>query len=124
MKIGEVAERTKTPATTIRYYERIGLLPEPQRVSGQRVYEEDVLEDLEAIAMAQDLGFTLDEIKLLLGSFRSEEEPSPNCREMAQHKLRELDELIADARRMKDILEHGLTCRCTSLQGCYIAGKQ
>lgn len=123
MRIGEVAQRATTPATTIRYYERIELLSEPERVSGQRVYEADVLEDLEAIAIAQELGFTLEEIKLLLGSFRSEEEPSRNCREMAQQKLHELDELIADAHRMKGILGHGLTCRCTSLQGCYVTER-
>lgn len=121
MRIGQVAERANTPATTIRYYERIGLLPKPERISGQRIYEADVLEYLEAIAIAQELGFTLEEIKLLLGSFRSGEEPSRNCREMAREKLRELDELIADAHRMKGILEHGLTCNCTSLQGCYVA---
>lgn len=124
MRIGEVAERAKTPATTIRYYERFGLLPEPERVSGQRVYEADVLEDLEAIDIAQELGFTLEEIKLLLGSLRSGEEPSRNCREMAQQKLRELEELIADAYRMKEILEHGLSCNCTSLQGCYVAERR
>lgn len=124
MRIGEVAERTNTPTTTIRYYERIGLIPEPERISGRRSYTEDVLEHLEAIATAKGLGFTLEEIRLLLGTFRSEEEVSRDCREMAEEKLRELDALIADARRMQGILEHGLICNCASLQGCYIAGQR
>lgn len=123
MRIGEVAERTSTPATTIRYYERIGLIQEPQRVSGRRSYGEEILEHLQAIATAKELGFTLEEIKMLLGGFRSEEEASQDCRELAEQKLRELNALIASARRMKGILEHGLTCECTSLQGCYIAGE-
>lgn len=111
------------PATTIRYYEKIGLLPEPARISGQRIYDPEILPYLEAVATAQDLGFTLGEIKLLLGSFHAGETPSPNCRDLAQQKLRELDELITNAHRMKGILEHGLTCNCTSLQGCYVSER-
>ena len=121
MKIGEVAERTRTPASTIRYYERIGVLPEAQRMSGQRVYERDVIEYLEAIGIAQNLGFSLDEIKMLLGTFRAAEDPSAVCRHMAEVKIRELEELVSKAQRMKQILEHGLNCQCTSLSGCYVS---
>ena len=123
MRIGDVAERAGVPASTIRYYERAGVLPEPERRSGQRVYEAEVLELLGTVKIGQELGFTLKEIKTLLASFHSDREPSTLCRELAEQKLRELDELIADARKMKGILEHGLNCRCTSLQGCYVAEK-
>lgn len=123
MRIGDVAEQAGVPASTIRYYEQEGVLPEPERHHRQRVYGPEVLEVLATIKIAQELGFTLEEIKTLLGSFRSPREPSDLCQEMARQKLRELDELIADARRMKDILKHGLTCRCTSLQGCYLTDK-
>ena len=121
MKIGEVSEHAGMPASTIRYYERIGVLPEPERESGQRVYEGDVIEYLEAIGIAQNLGFSLDEIKILLGTFRAAEDPSTECRRMAEVKIRELDELMAKAQRMKQILEHGLNCQCTSLSGCYLS---
>jgi MerR family redox-sensitive transcriptional activator SoxR len=121
MKIGQIAERAGTPASTIRYYEKIGVLPEPSRESGQRVYGTDVIEYLEAIGIAQNLGFHLDEIKMLLGSFRAAEDPSVECRRMAERKIRELDELVAKAQKMKQILEHGLTCQCTSLSGCYVS---
>jgi len=121
MKIGEVAERTQTPASTIRYYERIGVLPEPHRESGQRVYEKNVIEHLEAIGIAQNLGFSLEEIKMLLRTFRAAEDPSTECRRMADVKIRELDELVAKAQKMKRILEHGLSCQCTSLSGCYVS---
>jgi MerR family redox-sensitive transcriptional activator SoxR len=123
MRIGGVAQRAGVAATTIRYYEREGVLPEPERESGQRVYGPEVLELLGTIKVAQELGFTLEEIKTLLASFRAPGEPSSLCRELAEQKLGELEELIADARRMQDILQHGLTCRCTSLQGCYAAEK-
>lgn len=121
MKIGEVAERTQTPASTIRYYERIGVLPEARRVSGQRVYEEDMIEYLEAVGIAQNLGFSLEEIKTLLGTFRADDDPSTECRRLAELKIRELEKLVMKAQRMKQILEHGLGCQCTSLEGCYIS---
>lgn len=120
MKIGEVVERTKTPASTIRYYERAGVLPKPARVSGQRQYDEKVVEELEAVKIAQNLGFNLDEIKLLLETFRSSDAPSEECRSLTQQKLQEIDQIIAEAQSMKRILEHGITCTCTSLQGCYL----
>jgi MerR family redox-sensitive transcriptional activator SoxR len=121
MKIGEVAQRAQTPASTIRYYERIGLLPAPSRESGQRVYEGDIVEYLEAIAIAQSLGFTLEEIRTLLGTFRVGNDPSRECQQMAQMKIQELEELVAKAHRMKQILEHGISCQCTSLDGCYVS---
>ena len=120
MKIGEIAERTHTPASTIRYYERIGVLPEPQRESGQRVYGADIIEYLEAIAIAQSLGFALDEIKILLGTFHTGKDPSAECQGMAQRKIQELEDLVTKAQKMKKILEHGLHCQCTTLSNCYL----
>lgn len=120
MKIGELAERTDTPASTIRYYERAGVLPKPERVSGQRQYDEKIIEELEAIKIAQNIGFSLEEIKILLKTFRSSQDPSEECRNLTQQKLVEIDEIIAEAQVMKQILEHGISCHCTSLQGCYL----
>ncbi len=124
MKIGEIAECTQTPASTIRYYERIGVLPKARRAGGQRVYEDDIIEYLEAITIGQNLGFSLEEIKTILGTFRSGENPSEECHKMAQAKIEELDELMVEAQRMKRILEHGLSCQCTSLSGCYLHGEK
>ena len=121
MKIGEVAQRAQTPASTIRYYERIGLLPAPPRESGQRVYDVDIVEYLEAIAIAQSLGFTLEEVRTLLGTFRVGKDPSSECQQMAQMKIQELEELMRKAERMKQILAHGLSCQCTALNGCYLS---
>src|SRR5919199_933661 len=66
MRIGEVAERAGVRVSLIRYYEEIGLLPEPARVSGQRRYDETVLRRLAVIDVAQRAGLTLDEIKDLV----------------------------------------------------------
>jgi len=67
MRIGELSARSGIPIETIRYYERIGLLPPPNRTaSGYRQYDETALKQLRFIKRAQELGFTLREIKDLL----------------------------------------------------------
>lgn len=66
MKIGELASRANMPASTLRYYEKVGVLARPQRVNGQRVYPPDALKRLKVVRIAQGLGFTLAEIKLLM----------------------------------------------------------
>lgn len=122
MRIGTVVQRSNFPASTIRYYERIGVLPQPKRQGGQRVYDDDILELLGAIQIAQNLKFSLDEIKVLMRGFRSGESPTDACRNLAEQKLHEVDRIIAEAQEMKRILEHGIHCDCTSLQGCYVQG--
>jgi DNA-binding transcriptional MerR regulator len=64
MKIGELAQRTGIPASTIRYYEKEGLLPKAQRgVNGYRVYQDNALERLDLIQLGQNLGLSLDAIR-------------------------------------------------------------
>jgi MerR family copper efflux transcriptional regulator len=64
MKIGELANRTGIPASTIRYYEKEGLLPKAQRgANGYRVYQAGALERLDLIQLGQKLGFSLDAIR-------------------------------------------------------------
>jgi DNA-binding transcriptional MerR regulator len=64
MKIGELAQRSGVPASTIRYYEKEGLLPKAQRgANGYRVYQDHALERLDLIQLGQNLGFSLDTIR-------------------------------------------------------------
>jgi DNA-binding transcriptional MerR regulator len=64
MKIGELAERSGIPASTIRYYEKEGLLPKAQRgANGYRVYQDHALDRLDLIQLGQNLGFSLDAIR-------------------------------------------------------------
>ena len=65
LTIGHVAEETGVAATTLRYYEQIGLVPVPARVGGQRRYDESVLARLEVIGLCKSAGFALDEIQVL-----------------------------------------------------------
>ena len=68
MKVGEVARRAGVNVETLRYYERRGLLPEPERLpSGHRRYDEETVRFLRAIKEAQSVGFTLAEIGDYLG---------------------------------------------------------
>src|SRR3954464_11856155 len=80
--IGELAERAGLATSAIRYYESIGLLPEPYRVSGQRRYGDDTIRRLEFIAAAQQAGLTLREITELADGF--------DVRALAQRKLPEV----------------------------------
>jgi DNA-binding transcriptional MerR regulator len=67
MKIGELAERSGIPASTIRYYEKEGLLPKAQRgANGYRVYQDHALDRLDLIQLGQNLGFSLDAIRSVL----------------------------------------------------------
>lgn len=74
-QIGELSERTGVIRETIRYYERIGLLPEPERAdNGYRLYDESDVERLRFIQRARSLDFTLDDIAEIL-AFRDRNEP-------------------------------------------------
>jgi DNA-binding transcriptional MerR regulator len=117
MKIGEVATRAGVAASTIRYYESVQVLPEPERVGGQRRYEEETLGLLAAIEAAQRAGFSLEEIRLLLGA-AEEGEASRQLRELAARKLEEVDALIADAEAMRSWLLAARACECRTLDVC------
>src|SRR5438093_169271 len=116
--IGEVALRAGLNPSAIRYYERIGLLPDPQRVSGQRRYDESVVGRLAVIDFAQQAGFTLAETRTLMSGFSAKVPPSARWRSLAQRKLPEVEDLIARANGMKRLLEEGLECECLSLEEC------
>ena len=76
MRIGEVAEQAGLRKSAIRYYEEIGLLPEPERVSGQRVYGPSVLRRLALIDVSQRAGLSLDEIRELLDAGSGADRPA------------------------------------------------
>ena len=116
--ISEVARQAGIRASAIRYYESVGLLPPPQRVSGQRRYTPDVLRRLSFIQTAQAAGFTVAEIQTLVGELEGNELLSERWQVLARHKLTEVDALIRKARGMRRILENGLNCSCSNLEDC------
>lgn len=102
MRIGEVAERVGVTTSAIRYYERIGILPEPDRTaSGYRDYGEEGLERLRFVKAAQSLGLTLDDIREILGFRDRGEPPCPYVREAISRQAEEVDRRIAELRRLR-----------------------
>ena len=118
LTISEVARRAGVRASTLRYYESVGLLPAPARVSGQRRYAPKILDHLAVIRLAQEAGFTIAETQTLLHGFSPDTPPPERWRELATRKLPEVDALIARAQTMRHILEMGLQCECLSLEEC------
>jgi MerR family transcriptional regulator, redox-sensitive transcriptional activator SoxR len=124
LTIGEAAERAGAPASTLRYWERVGLLTIPRRVGGKRRYDSENLRQIEMVALAKQAGFTLAEIRTILAGF-SEGAPPPDVwRQLAARKLPEVMQTLAEAKTMKGILEAGLRCECLSLGDCLDARRQ
>ena len=119
MKVGEVAARAGVNVETLRYYERRGLLPAPDREpSGHRRYDEETVRFLRAIKEAQAVGFTLSEIAEYLRAARRSGLPSDGLRVRMAAKIDEIDARIAGLRRMREELARVVGCACDSLDHC------
>lgn len=119
LTIGEVARRAGIRTSTIRYYESVGLLPEPQRVAGgHRRYDSQALDLLAILRMAQQAGFTIAEMHLLVAGFSTETPASERWRLLAQTKLKEVETIITHAQQTKRILERLVQCGCLHLEEC------
>jgi MerR family redox-sensitive transcriptional activator SoxR len=116
LRIGEVAQQAGVNTSLIRYYERIGLLPPPERVSGQRRYDAAVLRRLAVIDVAQRAGLSLDEIRGLLEV--GTDPISDRLQQLAQDKLPEIDALIDRAQRVRAWLTSATGCDCQSVDEC------
>jgi MerR family redox-sensitive transcriptional activator SoxR len=116
LRIGEIAERAGVNTSLIRYYERIGLLPSPERVSGQRRYDASVLRRLAVIEVAQRAGLSLDDIGGLLEIGTGP--LSDRLQDLAQRKLPEIEALIDRAERVRVWLTTATGCGCQSVDQC------
>jgi DNA-binding transcriptional MerR regulator len=115
LPIGELARRTGTATSALRYYERIGLLPPGERAGGRRHYPASAAERVALVRLYQDAGFTLNEIRQLLAAdTRSRRRWS----QLAERKIDELDARIAEAQQAKKLLEHALNCSHPDLLTC------
>jgi len=116
LTIGEVSRRSGVKATTVRYYESLGVLPEPERVSGQRRYTVDVLRRLAIVDVAQRAGFSLGEISELFAA--ADAPASEQLRALAERKLPEIEDLITRAQAVHRWLEVASACECETLDVC------
>jgi MerR family transcriptional regulator, redox-sensitive transcriptional activator SoxR len=120
MTIGEVAKRAGLRASAVRYYEDVGILPPAARISGQRRYDETVLARLAVIRLAQEVGFSVAEIRALVDGSDTAGVASERWQEMARHKMADVDALLRRAERMRRLLEASLACGCLTLDTCQL----
>ena len=118
LTIGEVARRAGLATSSIRYYESIGLLPEPDRLHGQRRYRTDVLGRLAFIGVAQSAGFKLDEIKALVVGVDGADGMAGRMRALSSRKLGEVEALLERTQAMKGWLEVAKECGCETPAEC------
>lgn len=119
MRTQEIADLAGVNPQTLRYYERIGLLPEPPRTpGGYRDYADESLRVLRFVQRAKQLGFQLDEIQELLGYDAHRPDACQGVRALAKQRIADLDCRISDLVRMRDALSE-LARRCPeNSHGC------
>ena len=118
LTIGAVAAMTGRSASAIRYYEQIGLLPEPVRAGGRRRYDPATVRTLAVIETGQRAGLSLDEIKVLLSASPGNPAAVELLREVASRKLPEVVALIERSELVRGWLELAARCECPDLDRC------
>jgi DNA-binding transcriptional MerR regulator len=119
MRIGEAARRAGVRVSLIRYYEDVGLLPEPERVSGQRRYDDTVLRRLAVIDVAQRAGLSLEEIRELVE--RGNDPMGDRLRALAARRLPEIEALIERAGRVRSWLQAASGFGCDRIDDCVLS---
>jgi Hg(II)-responsive transcriptional regulator len=114
LRTGEVAAKAGVNVQTLRYYERRGLLEEPERrASGYREYSPDAVQLIRFIKRAQELGFTLNEIEELLQLRSDQDSHCSEVREAAEAKIEDIEQKIRHLRAMKRALAELVSCCAT-----------
>lgn len=120
LRIGELSRRTGCSVDTIRYYERIGLLPRPERRGSYRIYDDASVSALAFIRRARDLGFTLEAIGTLLRLAATPSTACADARALAASHLREVRQRISDLQSMERTLAQAVQHCDTALPGCAV----
>lgn len=120
LSISEVAAATGLRPSALRYYEIEGLVHPITRIGGRRHYTPSVLRRLAIIALLQEVGFTVAEIKELLGQDKQLE---GRWRKMAEEKLIAIDAHIERARETRGLLEKAMRCGCGDMGNCEMVAE-
>ena len=118
LTIGVIARQAGVAASTLRYYEKVGLLPTAARAGQRRLYDPRILGRIRIVLLARNAGFSLRETRTFLHGFSPGATPASRWREMADRKIADLDDLIAGIERMKLVLESSFNCECRTLEDC------
>jgi MerR family transcriptional regulator, redox-sensitive transcriptional activator SoxR len=119
LSIGEVSARTGVSVSALRFYEREGLISARRSEGGQRAYARDVLRRVSFVRIAQQVGLTLEEIRVALATLPNDRTPTKSdwARLSAAWRPR-LDDQIAALSRLRDNLTSCIGCGCLSLKAC------
>tara|TARA_R110002072_G_scaffold115854_1_gene246162 strand:+ start:845 stop:1258 length:414 start_codon:yes stop_codon:yes gene_type:complete len=110
---GELAKVTGCNLETIRYYEKIGIMPDPPRsVKGYRSYDDTHVKRLKFVMRSRDLGFTLEEVRGLLGLVDDQSRTCAEVQIIAEDHLSDVQAKIADLQRIERVLSETVA-RCT-----------
>ena len=118
LTIGDVSRLAGKAASSVRYYEHIGLIPAPVRISGRRRYPAAILRTLAVIETAHRAGLTLEEIRSLLTASPDDMAATERLRQIAVRKLPDIHALMERAALVRGWLEAAAACTCPSLDDC------
>lgn len=118
MTIGELSTSTGIPSSTLRYWERIKVLPKAMRVSGQRRYSSEAVELIGVVKLAQSCGFSLPEMRRLLHGFQPGASPSERWRTAVRDHREIVERKIAELNAMRGLLDRVEHCQCIDLAEC------
>jgi MerR family redox-sensitive transcriptional activator SoxR len=122
LAIGAVADRSGLAVSALRFYESHGLLTAERTTGGQRRYPRDVLRRLAVIRAAQEVGFTLVEIRAMLADLPDDHHVTEvEWRHLAESWRPQLDERIRVLERLRDQLDRCIGCGCLSMKTCQMA---
>ncbi|MFN2388956.1 MAG: MerR family transcriptional regulator [Actinomycetota bacterium] len=120
MSITEVSARTGLQSSALRYYERSGLIRSEARIGGRRHYAGSILTDLAVVALLQEGGFTIAEIKQMLVD-RGDRE---TWRALARQKLTQIDDHLVKVHSARDLLASAIACECETLERCELVQQR
>lgn len=118
LTIGEVAHACGMHTSAIRYYEKEGLLPRPERVSGARRYDPGVLKRLGLIQLVRQAGFGIRELQVLFSEESKDVPAKPRWQRLAASKIAEMDALIERTQATKAWLVEALESECSGVEDC------
>lgn len=122
LTVGELANRSRVKVETIRYYEKIGVMPAPPRSdSGYRLYDQEHLKRLIFVRRARELGFSLDSIRGLLGLVDGHTYTCAEVHTLTMQHLKEIRSKIADLRHLEKVIaEMAAQCSKAKIPECPI----
>lgn len=118
MKIGEVAKQLGMSQSTIRYYEKKGLIQPPVRISGIREFNDRTLIMLRFVQLCQAAGFTISEIRYLQEQYRNDSSKSGLWLQAVKGKRSEIRKQIDELEQADDLLGEMARCQCSSINQC------